>query len=140
MTSTTYILIDKIDLNEGFSTGTITKACMLLTPSFIFMFPFDSIGQLGLYTTQTTYHNTTEFIAVLKEQLEKEPISSVEESIKKVLPEERVYQVNDLAKFTVQVGFWIFGGLQLKKKGGSLQAVNVQPKSTRQAIKEFYKL
>ena len=33
----------------------------------------------------------------------------------------------------------IFGGIQMKKYGEQLQSINVKPKSSRTAIKQFYK-
>jgi hypothetical protein len=140
MKTTNYIIAEKIDLNEGFTTGTVTKAFMLMTKKYIFVIPFESIGQTGLTIKSATYNNAREFIENLKKNLNEDSLSEVEGDLKKSLPENRVYEVSRLEKLTVQVGFWIFGGMRIKKSGGSLQVVNVQPKTLRAEIKDFYGL
>ena len=140
MKTTNYIIAEKTDLNEGFSSGTVTKAFLLMTKSYLFFIPFHSIGQSGMTMQNTTYNNAADLIIALKNKLANEDISEVEADLIKTLPENRVYEVKKLEKLSVQVGFWIFGGMRIKKSGGSLQVVNVQPKTIRAEIKDFYGL
>ena len=135
-----YIIAEKVDMNEGFSTGTVTKAFMLMTKKHLFVIPFESIGQIGMTVESTVYNNASDLIGQLKKSLKADTISDIENDMIKSLPEKRVYEVSKLNKLTVQVGFWIFGGMRIKKDGGSLQVINVQPKALRAEIKEFYGL
>jgi hypothetical protein len=133
-----YIFVAKTDINEGFSSGTITKAALLCTKKYLFAIPIDSISVLG--TTATLSSNSVELIDDVVSQLDNISLEACEQMLLDKLDSKRVYDVKSLEKFSVQVGFWLFGGMRLKKAGGSLEAINVQPKAIRAEIKAFYSL
>jgi hypothetical protein len=133
-----YIFVVKTDINEGFSTGTITKAALFFTKQFMFALPYESISVLGMTTTVTT--NPTELITELLPKLNDLTLEAFEKMMVEKLEPKRIYEIKELEKFSIQVGFWVFGGMTIKKKGGSRQTINVQPKAKRAEIKEFYGL
>jgi hypothetical protein len=67
-------------------------------------------------------------------------VKSFQNQLLKELPQERIYYIPGLEKFSIQVGFWIFGGIQIRRKGGPLQAFNIQPRALREEIKAFYRI
>lgn len=133
-----YIYVKKVDINEGITTGTITKASLLFTARYIFVVPFGSLQSLGMTMTTTDYTNTEEFLADLEAKLETATAEEIEQQLLSFLPEDRVFEVAQLKKFSVTVGFWLFGGMRIAKTDGSTKVINVQPKAQRAAIKEFF--
>ncbi len=134
-----YIYIPKVDINEGISSGTITKAALYFTKEYLFVLPFESL-QVLLAATNTKFNNIKEYVTDLNKQIPDLDISAFHSLLLSMLKEERVYRIAELEKFSIQVGIWIFGGLRLKKKSGQLQSFNIQPKALREQIKAFYKL
>jgi len=134
-----FIYVPKADINEGLSSGTITKAALYFTKEYLFVLPFESL-QVLLATTETKFDNMKDFVSDLNRLIPDLNTANFHSQLLSMLSEDRVYHISDLEKFTVQVGFWIFGGMRLRKKGGSLQAFNIQPKALREKIKDFYGL
>jgi hypothetical protein len=132
-----FIHVPKADINEGITVGIITKAALYFTKAYLFVLPFESFEVL-LAGTKTKYNRMQDYVLDLNTQMKTYTTTSFEEALLNNLKPERVYKISELDKFTVQVGFWIFGGLQIRKRGGPLQAFNVQPKALRQEIKTFY--
>jgi len=110
-----YIYVPKSDINEGFTTGTITKAALFFTKQYLFILPFKSIGQLGMETTKVNYDNMEDYIDDLNNRISSLEISDFENELKENLPEDRVFAISDLDKFSVKTGF--FGGMSIKKTG-----------------------
>jgi len=136
---TDYIYAPKVDINEGISSGTITKAAMFFTKEYFYVIPFESLKVLGA-TAESKFHSVSEFISDLYKQVPNTSVEDFQAQMKAYLPDERIYRVNELDKFTIQVGFWIFGGMRVKKKWKQLQVFNVQPKQLRADLKAFYGL
>ena len=136
---TDYIYAPKVDINEGISSGTITKAAMIFTREFFYVIPFESLKVLGA-NVESKYRTVNEFITDLFKQIPETNVDDFHEQMVSYLPPERIYRVNELDKFAIQVGFWIFGGMRVKKKWQQLQTFNVQPKSLRADLKLFYGL
>lgn len=134
-----YIYVPKIDMNEGLSSGTITRAALYFTREYLFVLPFESL-QVLLAATETKYNHMKDYVSDLNKQLPDLNILAFNSLMLSMLKEERIYKIADLEKFSVQVGFWIFGGLRLRKKGGPLQVFNIQPRALREEIKKFYGL
>jgi hypothetical protein len=132
-----FIYVPKADINEGLTTGTITKAALYFTREYLFVVPFESLEVLKA-GMETKFNNMKDYVADLNRQIPELDPLSFESLLLSLLKPERIYRIADLEKFSVQVGFWIFGGLHIKKKGGQLQAFNVQPKALREKIKNFY--
>ncbi len=136
---TDYIYTPKVDINEGISSGTITKAAMIFTKEYFYVIPFESLKVLGA-NVESKFHSVSEFIDDLFKQLPDTQLDDFYGQMKTYLPNERIYRVNELDKFTIQIGFWIFGGMRVKKKWQQLQVFNIQPKSLRAELKLFYGL
>lgn len=134
-----YVYVPKADINEGLASGTITKAALYFTREYLFVLPFESL-QVLLAATETKFNNVKDYVSDLNKQIPDLDTSSFHSLLLSMLKEERVYRIADLEKFSVQVGFWIFGGMRLRKKGGPLQAFNIQPKALREKISRFYVL
>jgi hypothetical protein len=132
-----FIYVPKADINEGLTTGTITKAALYFTREYLFVVPFESLEVLKA-GMETKFNNMKDYVADLNRQIPDLDPLSFESLFLSLLKPERIYRIAELEKFSVQVGFWIFGGLHIKKKGGQLQAFNVQPKALREKIKNFY--
>lgn len=137
---TDFLFVPKVDVNEGFTTGTVTKAAMVMTHAFVFIVPFSGVSMMGNKATTTTGTNVTQFLDEFMADAKKMTTSDAEKKLQSFLPENRVFEVAKLKQFSVQVGFWLFGGMRMAKEGGTFQVINVQPKEMRMKIKEFYGL
>ena len=133
-----YLKSKKITMNEGFKSGATTKVIMYFTKDFFFIVPIDGINMWE--NSDTKYSNSKEFIAMIDAEAPKLTIKEFEQKMFDFLPEDRIYEVGALAKFKIMIGFWIFGSFIMKKNGGERQVVNMQPKSMRAALSEFYGL
>ncbi len=136
---TDYIYAPKVDINEGIATGTITKAAVFFTKEYFYVIPFESLTVLGASAEQK-YHSPNEFIDDLLKQIPNTGVEDFQAQMLTYLPDERIYRINELDKFTIQVGFWIFGGMRVRKHGKQLQSFNIQPKQLRADLKTFYGL
>ena len=97
----------------------------------------ESVSVLGHTATETT-SNTEDVLKSVLSTLHEQSVAEFEEQMMTKLPHPRVYEVAALETFSVNVGWWIFGGMTVKKEGGSRQTINVQPKDLRAKIAEFY--
>ena len=136
---TDYIYLPKVDINEGISSGTITKAAMFFTKEHFYVIPFESLKILEA-TAESKFNSVNEFVNQLLKQIPDTGVKDFHAQMKSYLPDERAYCVNELDKFTIQVGFWIFGGMSVKKKWQQLQVFNIQPKQLRADLQAFYGL
>jgi hypothetical protein len=132
-----YIYVPKADINEGISSGVITKAALYFTKDFMFVIPFESL-EILLAGVETKNQNLKDYVSDLNKQIPDLDIDSFHSLLLSLLKPERIYKISELEKFSIQVGFWIFGGIQIRRKNGPLQAFNVQPKLLREEIKQFY--
>jgi len=133
-----YIFVKEADINEGLTSGTISKASIYFTKEYFFIIPFES--EHIWKTSNTDYTNTKEFIEFINTYIENFSINEFQNKCIDFLPNERVYNIDALEKFSMQVGFSIIGGMKMKKYGEQVQVANIQPKSLRSKIKKFYKL
>ncbi len=135
-----YLFVEKIHVHEGIASGTILQAAFLFTKTHIYKMPLESIGSHGLSMTNTSYLNTEALLNDVFEKIEKEGLESVEAFLKAEIPKEWVYQVSDLEKLEIQVGFWVFGKVKIKGNGEPTMVLNLQPKAKRETLKELYSL
>jgi len=135
-----YLYIPSTDINEGMNTGTITKASLFMTPSHIFIIPHGSIGVMGNVAKKTKFTKTKEYIDSVLAKIKDISLQEFEADLFQNLERDRIFDISKLSRFTVKVGFWIFGGMYLRKHGGSLKVFNIQPCKRRAQIKEFYQL
>lgn len=137
--NTDYIHVPGADINEGISSGVITKAALYFTKEYLFVVPFESLEVL-LAGVETKNQNLKDYVSDLNKQIPDLDVDSFHSLLMSLLKPERIYKISELEKFSIQVGFWIFGGIQIRRKNEPLQAFNIQPKSLREEIKQFYRL
>ena len=135
-----YIYLTKSDINEGLSTGTVTKAAIFFTKNYIFVIPFDSTNIFGGGGVDKKFKDIHQYIKDLISRIQDTHIEDFENEMKTILPDERVFEVAELEKLKVDVGFAFFGGLSFKRKNEQRKVATAQPKKKRKQIKEFYGL
>lgn len=140
MNSNEYVYTEKGGINHGFSTGEISTGEMYFTKKYIFLIPKKNAGMDGMVAHTTKFENTDEFSNFVKENIGKMSLKEFEDGMLNFLEPKYYFSISELEKLTVQVGWWVFGGMRLRVKGGELQVLNVQPKSVRAAVKQFYNL
>lgn len=133
-----YIFVPKIDLNEILSTGSVTKGALFCTKNNFYVIPFNSVNVWN--QSDSKFSNAKDFISDLNLRISSLSINEFEDYMAEVLSPDRIYNVSALEKFSMQVGFFIFGGARMKRVGEGVQVMNIQPKSVRLAIKNFYGL
>lgn len=134
-----YIYVPKAAIYEGHTAETITKAALYFTKKYLFVLPYESLPVL-LAGLESKSSNMKDYVTDINKKIPELDINSFHNLMLNSLKPERIYRISELEKFTIQVGFWIFGGIRIQKKGGELQAFNVQPQSLREEIKGFYGL
>jgi hypothetical protein len=132
-----YIFVPKVDINEGRYVGIITKAALYFTKEYLFVLPFESLKVL-LAGMETNPDKMADFVTDLNLKIPKLDIEAFHALLINHLQTERIYKIAELEKFTINIGLWIFGGLQIRRSGGPLQLFNIQPKTLREEIKLFY--
>lgn len=133
-----YIFVPKIDLNEILTTGSVTKGALFCSKNNFYVIPFNSVNVWN--QSDSNFTNAKDFIVEVNKQLPTLNNTEFEDYMAKVLSPDRIYNVSALEKFSMQVGFFIFGGARMKRVGEGVQVMNIQPKSVRLAIKNFYGL
>jgi hypothetical protein len=139
-----YLIFERVDLNEGLSSGTISKGALFCTRQALFYVPADSITALGTTVTHThTEQAQMATLEALRNRLAAADASlpAIEGWLQAILadqPTRRVYPVHELKTFKVQVGFWIIGGVTLTHRDGPRQVLNLQPRAARQQLATFY--
>ena len=132
-----FVFVKQAGLNEGLSTGTMTEAALFFTKQYLFVVPLLSLSVLG-YTAKETSTNSEDLLKDIIPQLKEQSVEDFVLQMTAKLPPERVYVIAELETFSINVGWWIFGGMTIKKKGGSRQTINLQPKGLRASISQFY--
>ena len=139
-----YVFAPSVDVNEGISTGAITKAALLGTRRHIFVIPFNSVAVLGLTTTTTDYGQGHQELAKTVAAMLADPAMSIDQ-VEQVLraslddkPHQRVFPIEVLDVLRVQVGWWVFGGMRMRSQGEGLKVINLQPRAAREAWARFY--
>ena len=131
------MFVKQAGLNEVLSTGTMTEAALFFTKQYLFVVPLLSLSVLG-YTATETSTNSEDLLKDIIPQLKEQSVEDFVLQMTAKLPPERVYVIAELEIFSINVGWWIFGGMTIKKKGGSRHTINLQPKGLRASISQFY--
>jgi hypothetical protein len=128
----------KVDINEGIKTVTVSKSAMVFFKDVFFAIPFSQTNILG---GEARFNGKEIFTHVLK-LLDEDKAAELYDYLLETIPEEHTYYVNMLDILKVKVGWWAFGGMYFRKQGakGERKTANVQPKSFRAKLKEFYNL
>ncbi len=139
-----YLWVEKVDMNEGLASGTVSKGALFGTKQALYYLPQSAVTSLGMTTTvsdgrQQQARVSTALLARLAEP--DGDLQAIEAWLSQelsVLTPRRVYPLDELSVFRVQVGFWIFGGVTLKHREGARQTLNVQPRAVRERMAAFY--
>ena len=146
-----FVLVPKIQVNEGMTTGEITTAWLLALPGKFYVIPTESIQSLGMSTQlQRWANNGDDPLAVLQAMLANDGTfpNEVEEFIDSLANEamdqdpnrrQRVFPVDQAEKFSVSVG-WKFlnSGMRIKLPGDNLKIFNIPSQEKRAALKGLY--
>ncbi len=132
-----YIYYKNIDVNEGVTSGQVSKNDLFVTNKYIFLIQRSSVGMLGRTGAISSTINYDEFNMEIESMINDATISEIEKRICEFVGEAGTYEINILESLKIQVGFWIIGGLWIKKQGENKKAINLQPKSRRQELKDF---
>jgi hypothetical protein len=131
------IYVDKADINEGQSAGKITKAALYFTREYLYVLPCESLRilQAGI---ESNYNSKSDCIEVINKQIPDLDKDGFHKLMQTMIGSEWIYRIADLKQFSIHTGFWIFGGIQIRKKDSELQVFNIQPKTLREKIRNFY--
>lgn len=131
------IICKKVSINEGLTTGLITTGAMVFFPNAFFVVPFKSSSVFEGNEAKFNGKSILENVFALQNAGDiKGVVSLLSESI----PEEHTYYINGLELFNIKIGWWIFGGMYVRRHGQQRKAINIQPRSIRMQLKEFYHL
>jgi len=139
-----FLFFEKVDMNEGLTTGTVSRGSLLATRRALYYIPRDAVSVLGNKVTTMKADEVhaavmAEFKARFAEGASAASLEAWLRPLLEPLEQRRIYPLDELKTFKVQVGFWIFGGVTVTHRDGPRQAINLQPKAARAALAEFYR-
>jgi hypothetical protein len=136
-----YLFFRKVNYNGVLYNGQMGNAAMICTPSYVFLIDYENFQVLNHWGTSKgtdeirwKFHPADEIFSDFSKTEE------LENYLKGMLSEDNVFEVSALDKFSVQLGWLFFGGLTFRKQGRKKIAINLQPKSNRKKMREFYGL
>lgn len=137
-----FVFAPKVHVNEGLTTGAVTKAGLLGTRHHLFVIPTESVAVLG-QTATFTQHGEVNLLNGVAQALSdaNAPLEPIEQHLLAALdnqPYQRVFPIDRLDVFKIQVGFWKFGGMRIRAHGDQLKVVDLQPKARREAWAQFF--
>lgn len=141
---TDVVFIPRINLSEGLTAGQITQASLVGTPSFLFIFPHGARAFLENTPTSTRWKvSPADMPQALETFLsEKLSLEKLEKELTTVLSRDksqrRVFPVDQLERFAIKVGFWIFGGMSIQLAGEERRVINVPGADARRRLHDFY--
>jgi hypothetical protein len=130
-----YISVPKVDVNEGFRSGSVSKCALICFPDVFFLILKSRMHAL---TSDTQNFNGQEIYDKAMNMINSGQVAEAYDFLLSALPDEQVYYVSTFDKFKIKVGWWIFGGVNFRKQGGMLKAMNVPSKSKRKEMLEMY--
>ncbi len=129
-----YIFIPKVLINDPLNAATTIKGPAILTKRYFFVFPVKVEDMGG--TVGRNLFDKDKFADITAKMKDMEP-GEFEINMIEMLPAEYVMPWANFERFTVDVGFFIFGGLRFKKKGGKAQSATAGNAAMRKAIQAF---
>lgn len=150
-----YIFLEKIHINEGMASGTITTASLVGTANYLFIFPWKAqlgttqgVGRAYYETVFHTYEGQKNPLDLLNSIFEDKSLTNVtfERKLLDILGKKEVkedgnpfiHRVNELEKFKIKKG-WLTAGIFIKALNGPHKTMNLPGKENKQAWFEFYK-
>ena len=128
----------KVDINEGLKSATVSKSAMVFFKDVFFAIPYSQSNMFG----GEAKFNGKEIFKKALQLLEEDKTAELYDYLMESIPEEQTYYVNMLDVLTIKIGWWAFGGMYFRRNGekGMRKTANIQPKSFRIKLKEFYSL
>jgi hypothetical protein len=115
----------------------IMTGAVYFTKECIYIIPFQSFSILkGNADTKMNYSKSR--LDDLKNQVKALDLSSFDIFMKTILEPDNIFVIKELEVFEIIVGFWIFGSVKIRKKGGRLHSIGVQPTRLREKIRKYY--
>ena len=130
-----YLYLPKIQFNDMLNEGNVYKGKAFFTKKYFFLL-VDRVDNV-VATNKNEFYNVEYINAALKD-MESVDLVSFEAEILSQIPEEYVYPFANLDKFEVNVGFFVFGGIRVKKRGKKITSATIGNAKTRQLVKDFY--
>jgi hypothetical protein len=141
---TDVVFVPRINVNEGLTRGQLTHACLVGTAGVLFIVPHEARQFLANTPTSNRWLVGPEELpqAVEKFLSEKLSLEKLEKELTTVLSRDksqrRIFPVDQLERFAIQVGFWIFGGMSIQLAGEDRKVINVPGRDTRRKLRDFY--
>lgn len=130
-----FIYLSKFQFNDILNTGENIKGQAILTKKYFFILPDKITDAIGM--SKRDNYNPEYFLRAKNNFSLIDPIEFDSEMISS-LPEYFVIPWSNFEKFEVNVGFFIFGGLKMKKKGLRITSAYIGNTKSRKEVKEFY--
>lgn len=131
-----YICIPKADINEGFRSASVSRSAIVCFPDVIFIIPF---RVSNIIDSSEERFNGAEIYREAAALLLSGGFAEAYDYLTTAMPEEQTYYVKMLDKFSIKVGWWFFGSIRLRKKGGMLKTISVTSRAKRQGMFEMYR-
>ena len=131
-----YICIPKADINEGFRSATVSRSAIICFPDVIFVIP---VKMTNILDSSEMRFNGLEIYSEASAMLLSGQYAEAYDYLASVLSEDHTYYVKMLDKFSIKVGWWIFGSIQFRKTGGMLKTVSVTSRAKREDMFEMYR-
>lgn len=130
-----YLYIPKVQFNDMLNASNVYKGRAIITNKYFFLL-VDKADNVAKITNYSFYNK--EYVDKCLEDMSKVDQVTFESELLSVIPEDLVYAFANLDKFEVNVGFSVFGGLRIKKRGKQLCSATIGNVKMRKAVKEFY--
>lgn len=131
-----YICIPKADINEGFRSGTVSRSAIICFPDVIFIIP---VKMTNILDSSEMRFNGLEIYHEASAMLLSGQYAEAYDYLASVLSEDQTYYVKMLDKFSIRIGWWIFGSIQFRKTSGMLKSVSVTSRAKREEMFEMYR-
>jgi hypothetical protein len=128
-----YFFVKKVDINEGLTTLTVTKAAMFFTKRFAFVVPVSDINILQ--SAESKWPDVKQFIEAMVQKAEDLELEQFQAEMFSALAENRIFNINELETFKISGG-WLGGGV-IKRRGDQRKTLNI-PRKARKHLKNFY--
>jgi len=142
---TDVVFVPLINLSdEALTAGKITPASLVGTPNFLFIIPHGARAFLENTPTSNRWKVSPADMPKAVETFlsEKLSLEKLEKELTAVLSRDksgrRVFPVDQLERFAIKVGFWVFGGIAIQLDGEELRVHNVPGTAQRRKLHDFY--
>lgn len=131
------IICKKVSINEGLNSGIITTGAMVFFRNAFFVIPYKSSS---VFAGSEAKFNGKAIMDNVYSLQSAGDIKGIVALLSESIPEEHTYYMNGLEFVNVKIGWWIFGGMYVRRHGQQRKAINIQPRSVRIQLKNLYQL